>query len=71
MKNLAFGAHPDDIEIYMFGTLAAAGARSDGSEGTALRQSGSLEHWSAQTHAYSLRVVQTSCKERPNVTLTA
>jgi hypothetical protein len=25
---------------------------------------------SAQTHAYSLRVVQTSCKERPNVTLT-
>ncbi|MDO8359058.1 MAG: PIG-L deacetylase family protein, partial [Devosia sp.] len=29
MRILAFGAHPDDIEIYMFGTLAAAGARSD------------------------------------------
>lgn len=26
---LALGAHPDDIEIYMFGTLAAAAARGD------------------------------------------
>ena len=26
MKLLAIGAHPDDIEIYMFGTLAAARA---------------------------------------------
>ncbi|RYE83506.1 MAG: PIG-L family deacetylase, partial [Hyphomicrobiales bacterium] len=29
MKLLAIGAHPDDIEIYMFGTLAAARARGD------------------------------------------
>ncbi len=29
MKLLAIGAHPDDIEIYMFGTLAAAKARGD------------------------------------------
>lgn len=29
MKILAVGAHPDDIEIYMFGTLAAAKARGD------------------------------------------
>lgn len=29
MKLLALGAHPDDIEIYMFGTLAAATARGD------------------------------------------
>lgn len=29
MKLLALGAHPDDIEIYMFGTLAAARARGD------------------------------------------
>jgi LmbE family N-acetylglucosaminyl deacetylase len=29
MKILAIGAHPDDIEIYMFGTLAAAKARGD------------------------------------------
>jgi len=28
-KILAIGAHPDDIEIYMFGTLAAAKARGD------------------------------------------
>lgn len=27
MRLLALGAHPDDIEIYMFGTLAAAAAR--------------------------------------------
>lgn len=29
MKLLAIGAHPDDIEIYMYGTLAAARARGD------------------------------------------
>ncbi|MBK8082703.1 MAG: PIG-L family deacetylase [Devosia sp.] len=29
MKLLAIGAHPDDIEIYMFGTLASARARGD------------------------------------------
>ena len=29
MKILALGAHPDDVEIYMFGTLAAAKARGD------------------------------------------
>jgi N-acetylglucosamine malate deacetylase 1 len=29
MKLLAIGAHPDDLEIYMFGTLAAARARGD------------------------------------------
>ena len=29
MKLLAIGAHPDDLEIYMFGTLAAAMARGD------------------------------------------
>lgn len=29
MKLLAIGAHPDDIEIYMFGTLAAARTRGD------------------------------------------
>ncbi len=29
MRILALGAHPDDIEIYMFGTLAAARARGD------------------------------------------
>lgn len=29
MKLLAIGAHPDDIEIYMFGLLAAAQARGD------------------------------------------
>lgn len=29
MRLLALGAHPDDIEIYMFGTLAAARARGD------------------------------------------
>lgn len=29
MKLLALGAHPDDIEIYMFGTLAAARVRGD------------------------------------------
>jgi LmbE family N-acetylglucosaminyl deacetylase len=29
MKVLALGAHPDDIEIYMFGTLAAFAARGD------------------------------------------
>ena len=29
MKLLAIGAHPDDLEIYMFGTLAAACARGD------------------------------------------
>jgi N-acetylglucosamine malate deacetylase 1 len=32
MKILALGAHPDDVEIYMFGTLAAAQARGDGIE---------------------------------------
>jgi N-acetylglucosamine malate deacetylase 1 len=29
MKLLALGAHPDDVEIYMFGTLLAAKARGD------------------------------------------
>lgn len=29
MKLLALGAHPDDIEIYMFGLLAACAARGD------------------------------------------
>lgn len=29
MKLLAIGAHPDDLEIYMFGTLAAARARGN------------------------------------------
>ena len=29
MKLLAVGAHPDDLEIYMFGTLLAAQARGD------------------------------------------
>jgi N-acetylglucosamine malate deacetylase 1 len=29
MKLLAIGAHPDDLEIYMFGTLAAACANGD------------------------------------------
>ncbi|KKB08909.1 PIG-L deacetylase family protein [Devosia chinhatensis] len=29
MNILAIGAHPDDIEIYMFGTLAACAARGD------------------------------------------
>lgn len=29
MNVLAIGAHPDDIEIYMFGTLAACAARGD------------------------------------------
>ena len=29
MNVLAIGAHPDDIEIYMFGTLAAFAARGD------------------------------------------
>src|SRR5688500_11853145 len=32
MKILALGAHPDDVEIYMFGTLAAARARGDAVE---------------------------------------
>jgi len=32
MKILAIGAHPDDVEIYMFGTLAAAKARGDAVE---------------------------------------
>jgi len=29
MKIMAIGAHPDDIEIFMYGFLAAAGARGD------------------------------------------
>ncbi len=29
MRLLAIGAHPDDLEIFMFGTLAAAKARGD------------------------------------------
>ena len=29
MKLLAIGAHPDDLEIYLFGTLAVARARGD------------------------------------------
>src|SRR5690606_35523894 len=45
MKLLAIGAHPDDLEIYLFGTLAAAQARgaelvlaiaTDGSRGGTL-----------------------------------
>ena len=29
MKILAIGAHPDDIEIFVYGTLAACAARGD------------------------------------------
>lgn len=61
MKVLALGAHPDDIEIYMFGTLAAYaaqgatlhfavatdGARGGGGDPAALRQTRKTEAGSA------------------------
>ena len=30
MQIMAIGAHPDDLEIFMYGLLAAAASRGDG-----------------------------------------